>query len=40
LGYRFSGGNTLISGDIDGGGADFAILLNGTIALNKSDFVL
>ncbi|SPF81320.1 M10 family metallopeptidase C-terminal domain-containing protein [Pseudoprimorskyibacter insulae] len=40
LAYSFIGGNTLLVGDVDGGGDDFAILLAGNIALTSSDFIL
>lgn len=36
-----SGGNTLVSGDVDGNGkADFSILLKGIVELHATDFVL
>jgi hypothetical protein len=34
------GGNTLVSADVDGGGADFAVLLAGIHTLTASDFLL
>lgn len=41
LRYGISNGQTTISGDIDGNGqADFRIFLNGSIALQTSDFIL
>ena len=40
LAYTQSGGNTLVSADVDGGGADFAILLAGVHALTAADFLL
>lgn len=39
--YAYVGNTTLVSGDVDGNGvADFALVLNGKIALAASDFVL
>ena len=40
LGFTQSGGNTLIQADVDGGGADFAILLAGVHTLVAGDFLL
>lgn len=41
LRYEFSGGRTIISGDIDGlNGADFEIALTGNIVLAGTDFLL
>ena len=40
LGFTHSGGNTLIQADVDGGGADFAILLAGVHTLVAGDFLL
>jgi serralysin len=41
LRYAYSGGISLVSGDIDGNGtADFAIRLNGVATLSAEDFVL
>lgn len=41
LRYEFSGGKTIISGDIDGlNGADFQIALTGNIVLAETDFLL
>jgi Ca2+-binding RTX toxin-like protein len=39
LGYDQSATQTTIYGDVDGGGADFAIVLNGVINLAANDFV-
>ena len=40
LAFTHAGGNTLISADVDGGGADFAILLAGIHTLTAADFLL
>jgi len=41
LRYAITGGNTLIQGDVNGDGvADFALLLQGSVALVKGDFLL
>ena len=40
LAYSIVAGNTLIQGDLDGGGADFAILLAGNVTLTQFDFYL
>ena len=40
LAFRILGGNTLIEADVNGGGADFAILLAGSITLTATDFIL
>jgi Ca2+-binding RTX toxin-like protein len=40
LAFSFAGGNTLVQADIDGGGADFAVLLAGQINLTAGDFIL
>ncbi|MGG5820471.1 calcium-binding protein [Falsiroseomonas sp. HW251] len=41
LHYRTADGNTLVEGDVNGdGAADFSILLNGTLALSATDFML
>ena len=42
LGFKFtSGGDTIVSGDVNGDGkADFSILLNGDILLHDTNFVL
>ena len=40
LAFAHVAGNTLIHADVDGGGADFAILLAGVHALTVSDFLL
>ena len=40
LAYSAAGGNTLIQADVDGGGADFSILLAGNITLTAGDFIL
>jgi len=38
---RFLGGNTLVSGDVDGNGqADFQVVLSGHVTLQVSDFML
>ena len=40
LAFTHSGGNTLIAADVDGGGADFAVLLAGIHTLTAGDFLL
>lgn len=41
LRYAITGGNTLLTGDVNGDGvADFALLLQGSVTLAKGDFVL
>jgi Ca2+-binding RTX toxin-like protein len=40
LAYSFAGANTLVQADVDGGGADFSILLAGNIAFTAGDFIL
>ena len=40
LAFAHMGGNTLIQADVDGGGADFAILLAGVHTLVAADFLL
>ena len=41
LRYSFNGTDTVVQGDIDGGGsADFEIVLSGNVTLAASDFVL
>jgi Ca2+-binding RTX toxin-like protein len=40
LSFSFGGANTLVQADVDGGGADFSILLAGHINLTVDDFIL